>query len=214
MTTIVAISDTHQQHRKLDLPPGDILVCAGDIGGETQTSLEDFARWLKIQNFEHILVTPGNHDFFTSSDWAVSSKILAPAHLLINQSKVIKGIKFWASPYTPKFGPFVYMLPRGDLRLKMIWDSIPLDTQVLITHGPPHGVLDLTVGIRVAGCELLDKRLWDLPDLRLHIFGHIHEGYGSNLHRPGTGRPETTYANVSVVDENYQLVNEPQVFQL
>jgi Icc-related predicted phosphoesterase len=59
------------------------------------------------------------------------------------------------------------------------WALIPADVQVLITHGPPHGILDVVARPRRkhAGCEAMRDRIAELPDLRLHAFGHIHEAY-------------------------------------
>ena len=69
-----------------------------------------------------------------------------------------------------------FNLERGaELREK--WDLIPAHVDVLITHGPPHGVLDRTEAGESVGCEeLLAATRRTRP--RLHAFGHIHQGHG------------------------------------
>jgi len=70
-----------------------------------------------------------------------------------------------------------------------IWSKIPDDTDVLITHGPPYGVLDQcpdTYGAPShAGCPELCKAVEKIPSIKLHVFGHIHEGYGQVDHQNG-----------------------------
>lgn len=57
--------------------------------------------------------------------------------------------------------------------------GIPEDTQILITHTPPQGILDRTRKGKLAGCEVLGRRMSLLKTCRLHVFGHIHEAFGA-----------------------------------
>jgi Icc-related predicted phosphoesterase len=79
---------------------------------------------------------------------------------------------------------------------------------VLVTHGPPWGILDFCGSH--AGCsDLLDivtKKLSAAP--RFHIFGHIHEGFGRQENE------KTQFLNVSVCDQHYRAVNKPTVFEV
>jgi Icc-related predicted phosphoesterase len=90
------------------------------------------------------------------------------------------------------------------------WALIPEDVQVLITHGPPHGILDAVERLKGkhAGCEALRDRILALSELRLHAFGHIHEGYGQ------FEQDARRYVNACVCDFNYAPVNAPVVVDL
>jgi hypothetical protein len=116
---------------------------------------------------------------------------------------VVFGVKFYGSPWQPELNNWSFNLPRGEA-LRKKWDLIPLDTQVLITHGPPHGILDYVDSDKEhVGCEdLLDVITKKLKFLKYHIFGHIHGGTGV---KPYKG---VNYCNVSVLDEDYNC-NKP-----
>ena len=95
---------------------------------------------------------------------------------------------------------------------------IPKNTQVLITHGPAYGNLDEIdpkwVKIGEArdihqGCEDLRKAIDNLPLLKLHCFGHLHLNGGKFIQRDGK-----TFINAAVVNEQYQVVNKPQIFHI
>ena len=85
---------------------------------------------------------------------------------------------------------------------------IPANTAVLVTHGPPFGVLDKAhPSTSHLGCEELAKAIEEIKPL-VHVFGHIHGGHGSSV---GNG---TRFVNASVVDEAYRIVYEPQIFEI
>jgi 3',5'-cyclic AMP phosphodiesterase CpdA len=83
---IVCISDTHECHRDIELPRGDVLVHAGDITflGMRPSIVRDFNAWLGEQNFRLRLVVPGNHDFPIEASREPAS-LLSNATLLINE---------------------------------------------------------------------------------------------------------------------------------
>jgi len=189
---LVIISDTHGLHGQIRLPPGDVLIHCGDfLHGELAgqgVELTNFNAWLKKQKFRHKIVVAGNHD-----------KVLGiPAHAetwrpkltnciyLQDSGTEISGIKFWGSPYSPDFFPdhWVFNQPRGSESTRARWRAIPDDTHVLITHGPPHGILDTCrdmnppYGPVHVGCEDLRARVDQLKNLHVHAFGHIHESHG------------------------------------
>jgi len=89
---------------------------------------------------------------------------------------IIEGVKFYGSPWQPRFFDWAFNLDRGE-EIKKKWDLIPMDTDVLITHGPPYGILDLTHEGEKVGCEELMKAVLRVQP-KIHIFGHIHEAYG------------------------------------
>lgn len=82
---------------------------------------------------------------------------------------------------------------------------IPEETDVLITHGPPFGILDRTISGLEVGCEDLLKTIKKLKP-KFHLFGHIHEAYGEE------NGINTTFINGSLLDEHYNLVNAPKEF--
>ena len=85
---------------------------------------------------------------------------------------------------------------------------IPVDTDVLVTHGPPFGVLDqVNSSTAHLGCEELLKAVEEI-NLRLHVFGRSQGGHGSSV---GNG---TQFVNASVVDEAYWPVYDPQVVEI
>jgi Icc-related predicted phosphoesterase len=86
---------------------------------------------------------------------------------------------------------------------------IPLDTDILITHGPINGYLDLTNRGEPVGCPLLKNKVSELKKLKLHVCGHIHSGYGS--FETGNG---VKLVNASLLNDNYVMVNSPIIINL
>lgn len=204
---VVAISDTHGRHRKLDVPEGDLLVHAGDMGaGRDWAELEDFNHWLGLLPHRHKVLVAGNHDFWFERFPEQAQSTITNATYLQDQSFEVEGFKIYGSPWQPKFGGWAFNLPRGETLAK-VWAQIPEDVDLLVTHGPPHGILDRSVHGHLCGCESLATRLTQIQPQR-HVFGHIHEAYGEIL------RGSTYHVNASVVDIQYRLANAPVVFDL
>jgi hypothetical protein len=140
---LVLISDTHGLHNTIkNMPEGDVLVHAGDFmnSGTNVLELISFNRWLGQQSFKHRVVCAGNHDKYFESDPGTARSLLTNADYLENSEITIEGIRLWGSPYTPEFFDWAFMYPRGTAAIRY-WDSIPEHLDVLITHGPPLGVL-------------------------------------------------------------------------
>lgn len=189
---VVATSDFHGYLPTL--PSGDLLIVAGDltIYGE-KGELIMFARWLDDQPFEHIVVIGGNHDRYLAHKVNPFKK----AHYLLNSGTEIEGLKIWGSPFTPTFQKWYFMKDRGP-SIRKVWESMPGDLDILVTHGPPYGILDENKRGQKTGCrDLLDAVMRRPP--RYHLFGHIHEAFGSNRI---LGIP-TQFYNCSFLDENY-----------
>lgn len=207
---ILFVSDTHGQHRKLkNLPKANMLIHAGDISkrGEDH-EIEDFIHWFTKQEFEHKIFIAGNHDFyFEDVTIRQIQRMLSPnTHYLCDSGVTIDGVNFWGSPITPTFFNWAFNRDRGRNILKH-WEKIPLDTDVLITHGPPYGILDYTMSKMNVGCEELLKKV-KLIKPQYHLFGHIHEAYGVY------NDESTTYMNGSILDEDYIIANEPILFEI
>ena len=202
---IVCISDTHLQHG-FAIPGGDVLIHAGD--GTSCGSWKEVAQWFSwfaLQPHRHKVVIAGNHDFLFEREPELVAGLLPPGVVYLQDSGVvIEGIKIWGSPWQPWFCDLAFNLPRGQ-RLAEKWAQIPDDTQMLITHGPPYGILDKLPGAtgEHVGCEALLERVQALPTLKLHIYGHIHCSHGV-VHRNGV-----KFVNASICDEAYKAVQAP-----
>jgi hypothetical protein len=139
----------------------------------------------------------GNHDRYFQNAPEIARELLTSAIYLENSGTTINGVSLWGSPYTPEFLHWAFMYPRG-AAADRYWDQIPTGLDVLITHGPPAGILDQTVaGEAHLGCEeLLQAVAQKKP--RVHVFGHIHGG-------AGTFQNEATYfVNAAYLNEQYR----------
>ncbi|MFN8672405.1 MAG: metallophosphatase domain-containing protein [Candidatus Sericytochromatia bacterium] len=152
MKKIVCISDTHVQHRSLNLPEGDILIHAGDISrvGKLNEIIE-FNSWLGTLNYKHKIIIAGNHDFIFENDYNLSKSLITNAIYLEDSGVEIEEIKFWGSPVSPRFYDWAFNRDRGE-DINKHWAKIPKNIDVLITHGPPYGILDKTVSSENVGC--------------------------------------------------------------
>lgn len=216
---ITFISDTHGKHRQLDsfLKGGDVLVHCGDIssmGGFGE--VDNFLRWFdRLDQYDHKIFIAGNHDFFFQSHEVIMNDVLEDVFdiysnvIYLADSEVeIDGIKFYGSPWTPEFNNWAFNAT--DKELEDIWTDIPLDTDVLITHGPPKGILDVTEEGISAGDEALAQALSRVRP-SVHAFGHIHEAYGMDKF---SGKTPIRFINASSANRKYQIVNEPIIINI
>jgi Icc-related predicted phosphoesterase len=217
--TLALLSDTHGMHTRMEhsIPDADVLIHAGDFCGRGQASeVREFAAWLGKLPHQHKLVIPGNHDRPIEAEPATFREVFA-AHgiqLLINDAIEIAGFRFYGSPYTPTFLHWHFMRDRGE-QIRAEWEKIPNGADVVITHGPAYGHGDLAPpwrgeSPRHVGCFELLSRLRAIRP-RLHVFGHIHDGYGVTISDEIAG---TTFINASVCTEAYHPVNRPHRFVL
>lgn len=210
---ILCISDTHNQHR--NIPPRiianynrglDMIIHAGDITEQgTRREVDNFLTWFNDLNFEYKIFVAGNHDFFfENAPQEDIDELLSkyPNVIYLNDSGVeIEGIKIWGSPVQPWF--YNWAFNRKGEEIKPHWNLIPPDTNILITHGPVAGILDKNRAGQNVGCPHLLSRLNTFENLKLHVSGHIHEGYGQ-IKEKGT-----TFVNASVLNYRYYMTNEP-----
>ncbi len=208
MPRLVVISDTHSFFDGIaDLPDGDILIHAGDITRKGDlVDLQKFAEWMDILPHKNKIVIAGNHDFCFERTPDESKKILSNVIYLEDQWCVVEGIKFYGSPWQPRFFDWAFNADRGE-EIAKIWSKIPNDTDVLITHGPPFGILDCNAKGRHVGCQDLLMKVRDIS-IKAHLFGHIHEGYGVQV---VDGKK---FINASICDLKYQPINQPIILDI
>lgn len=212
---IAFISDTHNQHKKI--PKSylanedgsiDMVIHAGDMSGMGyRNEILPFLDWYHELPIKHKVLIAGNHDFYfeQAKDEDIKS-VLAnrPSITYLNDSGVeIEGIKIWGSPVQPWFYSWAFNRMGADIQKH--WDLIPSDTQLLITHGPIEGYLDLTLEGKSTGCPYLKQTIADrLHDLKLHVCGHIHEAYGRIVMPDGQ-----VLLNASVLNRDYKMTHRP-----
>lgn len=204
---LVCISDTHAFHHKLAVPDGDVLVHAGDLTDWGDLGdVEALDQWIRKLPHRHKLVIAGNHDFAFERKPKEARALLKSCTYLEDSGVTVNGVRFWGSPWQPRFCDLAFNLDRGPA-IRAKWDLIPAGTDVLVTHGPPLGHGDTTSRGEPAGCRDLLEVVGKIRP-KLHVFGHIHEGYGT------TRDTHTTFVNAASCDLNYRPVNAPVVFDL
>jgi len=198
---LVIIADTHLGQYDVVLPDGDILLVAGDFTERRQAEIVDFNNWLGMRPHNHKIVIAGNHDFPIESNPGEARSILTNATYLQDEGVEKMGLKFYGTPWSPDGG---WSFQLGDRRLFEKWEKIPASTDVLITHCPPHGILDKNaMGIH-CGCPVLAEILKSIRP-KLHVFGHIHEGYGTVL-KDGTLNVNASICNMKGKPDNKPIV--------
>ncbi len=193
------ISDLHGFKPKL--PGGDVLIICGDLTArDRKEEYDQFTTWLSDLPYRCKIVIAGNHDGLIEKGKAMIGNDHG-IHYLCDSGLEFEGLRIWGSPYTPVFLDWFFMEERGkDIRRH--WDLIPNGIDILVTHGPPHGILDKTEDNFQVGCEDLKKIVLERVKPRIHCFGHIHECGGRSIEVEGT-----TFVNCSYVNERYRPVH-------
>jgi Icc-related predicted phosphoesterase len=211
---ITFISDSHGKHKQITshLLGGDILIHSGDISSMGYNhEIKDFCEWFNgIEGYTHKIFIAGNHD------WGFQNNVEEVSEILGNYSSITylqdslslvgnpdKPIKIYGSPWQPEFYDWAFNLPRNGWELGQKWSDVPVDTDILITHGPAYGFVDKVIGRpENLGCELLAERIKTIKP-KIHVCGHIHSGRGI-IFNDGT-----LYINASVLDEQYNYTKKP-----
>lgn len=208
---ILHISDTHQNFPK-DLPKADVIVHTGDYSFlskrasdfDKRKELKEFNEYLGSikDNYEVIIFTPGNHDFIFEDNFKLAKEYLSNAIVLVGDSYVHNGIKFYGEPSQPIF--FNWAFNDDDKLRDTKYKAIPEDTDVLLTHCPPHEILDLvsnksySAGQHV-GCSILRYQVETRIKPKLHCFGHIHDQKVTIKVKDGI-----IYSNACIMDDDYK----------
>jgi Icc-related predicted phosphoesterase len=224
MTRITILSDTHTRHGLIpmsDLPGGDILIHAGDImnSGYNKNDIHDFLYWFEsLKQYDTKIFIAGNHDRMFENhpeevrEWInkhVGVDYLQDEQLTLygdgpNGNMPENNIRIYGIPHTPEFYNWAFNVPRNSHQMQEIMNKIPDNVDILVTHGPPYGILDTISpnSYQALGCEVLRDRVKQVKP-KLHIFGHIHGGRGIE-HIDGT-----LFINASVLNEQYNYMNKP-----
>lgn len=177
------ISDTHAAHHQLIIPHNvDMVIHSGDCTNyrdKVRNSVElwPFIEWFKGLPIKHKVLIGGNHDS------AIEGRMITKEGFaefgityLENSSVEIDGVKIWGSPITPTFNDWCFMMARHEIH--RVWETIPEVVDILVTHGPPKTVLDLTengIGrLEQVGCKSLMNRVKEIEPM-IHCFGHVHD---------------------------------------
>ena len=205
---LVIISDTHALHEQLGPLSGDVLIHCGDFCDGFHIDDDDVSKidqWFGGLNFDCILCVGGNHDFVAQERRSHGKPVFQNAIFLQDECYEFGGLKFYGSPWLPDLDGWAYFLSDDERRDK--WNRIPVDTDVLITHTPPFGILDRPRSGHSVGCSYLRAALEDI-DLRVHCFGHVHASYGQR------DESKVKFYNASVVDSHYRVTNPAFIVDL
>lgn len=227
---IDCISDLHGAQPELE--GGDLLIVAGDLTARDKPQqFSEFKDWLCKQPYKKSIILAGNHDGLIEKGVCMGSKDnweSEATSYLQDSSTTFQGLKIYGSPWTLRFAGMnpdcMAFTKKAHYELKEYWDKIPDDVDILITHSPPYGMLDQCSDYRRVGCKHLADRVMNLKNLKLHVFGHIHEAYGQ-CHKayetPGDARNvvKKDYTgsipighlsvNAAIMNEYYKPVNKP-----
>mmetsp|Transcript_52681 Transcript_52681/g.125869 ORF Transcript_52681/g.125869 Transcript_52681/m.125869 type:complete len:277 (-) Transcript_52681:54-884(-) len=227
-TRFVCFSDTHGREDRIPddfLFPADILLHGGDFTNTGEVSqVKAFAKWLEAYPAQHKVVIAGNHDITFQPDfyhkaWSrFHSKRLSTTdaraaliesgscHYLEDECVELLGYSIYGSPWQPEFCDWAFNLPRGKA-CEEVWEKIPAEADIVITHGPPAGIGDRCASGIDAGCQDLLKAI-RARRTPIHLSGHIHEGYGHVLDG------ETLFINASTCTLRYRPTNPPIVMDV
>lgn len=207
---IFHVGDTHTFHNELIVPEVDIMIHSGDATNPkdpyiNEREMREFIGWYETVNIEYKIFIAGNHDTSIERKLVVKKDFEKAGIIYLEHESVeIEGLNIFGSPYTPTFGNWAFMKARE--KIDRVWQTIPNNVDVLITHGPPKGILDLSENknheLEFCGCSALRKHVLDRIKPKLMCFGHIHNSQG--ILNAGTKQVagfETIFSNGSCVED-------------
>lgn len=216
---LVIISDTHGLHSQVTVPEGDVLIHCGDFCNKgTREEAWRFVNWMKEYPHPLKIAVPGNHDSWCMKNMESARNLFSGAdiRLLMDEGMELpNGKKIFGVPWTTDFHPEVWGFNycQSERTAEEIWDAVPEDTDILISHGPPRGVRDHIEPWGNIGCPVLAEKVRSL-NLELLMFGHCHSGYGAIwAHQPKDAKPMRVI-NASTCTEDYKPTNLPIVWEL
>lgn len=200
----VCLSDTHNHHRALEVPDGDVLLHAGDFTmNGTEAETRDFAEWFEALPHRRKVLIAGNHDRMFQERPEEARALVHFADYLEDEALEIDGLRLWGSPWQPEFGGWAFGRPAG-APMAEVWNAVEGVVDILLTHAPPKGLMDrIHNGVGI-GCAALTEALPGIAP-RLHVFGHVHESRGTHLSHARLS------VNAATCDHRYRKAHEPIV---
>lgn len=205
------ISDTHTFHDLLRIPEGiDMVIHSGDCSNprdpyNNEPEVRQFIHWYKSLPIKHKVYVAGNHDT------SIEKKLVTKKdfedyniHYLEDDLITLQGLLIYGNPYTPLFGNWAFMKDR--VKLDRYWTkAIPGYVDILVTHGPPKGILDKSYSrediLEMCGDKSLFNKVLEVEP-KYHLFGHIHNC--QNIINAGIQKLsvcDTWFSNGSVVTD-------------
>lgn len=225
---VIIMGCIHEQHEQLNpwmidnIDDTDYIIVTGDVANSSVASINynpmmNFLEWLNGWNVPSIFV-PGNHDTSYQANMvdSIDMENLNNITPLIHESVTInvgdESYNVFGSPYTPAFGEgWAYNVKRN--KLDKYWAEIPDNTDIIITHGPPKGVRDLTDdsygsgGKIQVGCKSLLNHVHRVKPI-IHCFSHLHDE--KDIYNHGISEMwGTKFINCSIVDLRHSVINNP-----
>lgn len=215
-TVIHHISDTHCLAASLKLPDNiDILIHSGDASNSkmkfaNEVEMLDFLNWYEKAPAKYKIFVAGNHDTSVEKN-LITRKDFESAGIIYleNSSTEVLGFNIFGTPVTPSYGEGWAFNKKRD-KMHEIWDKVPEDTDIIISHGPPKGILDLSLDRdnRLEQCgDLSFRKCTDRIKPKLVCFGHIHNHKGClNSGYTKLSDMDTIFSNgTCVVDGKFDL---------
>ena len=234
MVRFVITSDVHSKQNYLKIPPADVLIVCGDLTMySSPRELREFSAWLAEAPVKYRVVIAGNHEFifdkerekefkmwlgtrgdfrliketeFNNLNFDDIKKELVNCTYLQDSETTLYGYKIYGTPYQSEWSKSAFQ--RHPNKLAQFWSKIPTETDILITHSPPHGIRDVNSSGNHCGCPDLTKEVVSRVKPILHCFGHIHESYGAKVSQG------TIFMNAAFCGRSYLPSNQPIVLDL
>jgi Icc-related predicted phosphoesterase len=216
---IFCFSDTHGAHAGIKVPECDMMIFCGDMSNDFNIHKNhheclSFLEWYNGQSPPHKLFIAGNHDVSMANRDFIDISQYSALTYLNHQVKSVGGLSIFGSPYTPRFGPWPFMYKRNIGQ--NVWSDIPSGIDILITHGPPKGILDLSLdfgdnSIQQVGCKSLYNKVAEVKPI-LHCFGHIHQ-QGTFNNYGVFKQDQTTFINCATTDHSGNLTGNGFTFE-
>lgn len=179
------ISDTHGYHSLLFVPKDiNMVIHSGDFSDKgdvykNEPETRDFLRWYGNLEIKHKILIAGNHDafaFINGREFKDLCKYYGIIYLE-NTDVIIDGIKIFGTPISPTYGNWYFMKSRD--KMDRVWSNLGTDIDILVTHTPPKGILDMSFNrnsreLERCGCNALRKHILERIKPKLNLFGHIH----------------------------------------
>lgn len=221
------ISDTHTYHGFLNIPENvDMVIHSGDATNPrdsftSKEQMQNFIYWFSLLPIKHKIFVAGNHDVCIERNYIKKDDFDKAGIIYLENDWIeIDNLKVWGSPFTPSFGNG-WAFNKDRTKLHDVWKHIPDDTDIVVTHGPPKGILDLSYNFSSGELEFcgdlsLKKRMLNIKP-KLCLFGHIHNS--EDVINAGTMKLsmcDTIYSNGSVVTDGKfgKLSSNGNVFEI